>query len=98
MVIYSITYYPKYSFDKNKWMNDKEERYELSGDLIKSKMLLGKTKQEVIQLLGDEGKTNDENTWNYKLGFRPELFNIDPDYLEIEFKDNMVVEVIQHER
>ncbi|MFB9865502.1 hypothetical protein [Rufibacter immobilis] len=78
-------------------MAAKEKRYELSADIIDSKMLLGKTKPEVRQLLGDEGNTDLSDHWNYYLGFRPGFANIDPDVLDIEFKDGKVVKVGQHE-
>jgi hypothetical protein len=96
--IYAMSFYPKYSFDAGKWKDDRDERYELSGNLIESKILIGKTKSEIRQMLGDEENPETEDTWNYYLGMRPELFNLDPDYLEIDFKDNKVINVVQHER
>jgi hypothetical protein len=95
--VFSITYYPSNKFDKQKWVDDKEKRYELSNDIIESKMLLGKTKTEVRQLLGDDADNKDSiDVWTYGLGIRPELFNIDGSYLLIEFKNNHVVNVEQH--
>jgi hypothetical protein len=94
---FSISYYPTHDFEKEKWFADKEKRYELSGDIIDSNMLIGKTKSEVQQLLGDEGNTDDSDYWNYYLGFRPGFANIDPDVLVIEFKDGKVIKVAQHE-
>src|SRR4030095_168385 len=55
--LFSMSYYPTHDFDKEKWSANKEKRYELSGDNIESKMLIGKTKSEVRQILGDEGNT-----------------------------------------
>ena len=92
-----MSYHPTHDFDKQKWFADKEKRYELSEDIIDSKMLIGKTKSEVRQLLGDEGNTDESDYWNYYLGFRPGFANIDPDVLDIEFKDGKVVKVGQHE-
>ena len=94
---FSMSYHPTHDFDKQKWFADKEKRYELSEDIIDSKMLIGKTKSEVRQLLGDEGNTDESDYWNYYLGFRPGFANIDPDVLDIEFKDGKVVKVGQHE-
>jgi len=93
----SISYYPSHDFDKEKWSKDKETRYELSNNLIESKMLIGKTKSEVRQLLGDEGNNNESNHWNYYLGFRPGFPNMDPDVLDIEFKEGKVFNVRQYE-
>jgi hypothetical protein len=95
--LFSISYYPTHDFDQEKWFANKETRYELSEDIIESEMLIGKTKSEVRQILGDEGNTDESNNWNYYLGFRPGFVIIDPDVLDIEFKDGKVVKVGQHE-
>jgi hypothetical protein len=59
--------------------------------------LIGKSKTEVRQLLGNESDNNDSlNVWYYGLGVRPELFNIDDSYLQIEFQNDKVVDVEQH--
>jgi hypothetical protein len=93
----SMSYHPTHDFDKEKWFSNKGKRYELSEDIIGSKMLIGKTKSEVRQLLGDEGNKDESDYWDYYLGFRPGFANIDPDVLDIEFKDGKVVKVGQHE-
>lgn len=99
VIFFSISYYPSHDFDRQKWFTNKEKRYELSKDLIKSKTLLGKSKAEIKQLLGDDADNKDKfDTWDFELGYRPELFNIDPDYLQIEFKNDKVINVEQHMR
>jgi hypothetical protein len=99
LIYFSISYYPSHDFDRQKWLTDGEKRYELSKDLINSKILIGKSKVQVRQLLGDEADNeNKSNVWTFGLGYRPELFNIDPDHLQIEFKDDKVVNVEQHMR
>lgn len=95
--IFSINYYPSKDFDKQKWLTDKEKRYELSEEIIESKILIGKTKAEVKQILGDEGNLENKNFWNYYLGYRPQLFGIAPDVLDIAFKDGKVIKVDQHQ-
>ena len=95
--IFSISYYPSNDFDREKWLNDKEKRYELSEGIIDSKMLIGKTKIEVKQILGDEENSENSDLWNYYLGYRPQLFGIDPDILDIEFKEGKVIRVGQHQ-
>jgi hypothetical protein len=97
LYVFSVSYYPTHDFDKRRWLTDEDNRYELSDDLIKSKMLIGKTKNEVRLLLGNETENQDSvNTWYYGLGYRPGLFNIDPSYLEIEFQNNKVLDVEQY--
>ena len=97
LLIILINYYPSHKFDKIKWFVEKEKRYEMSEDIINSRMLIGRTKVEVQQILGYEGNTNQSDDWYYDLGFKPGLFNIDPDVLEVEFKFGKVVKVGQHE-
>lgn len=97
LLIFGVSYHPSYSFDKEKWFANKRKRYELSEDIIERKMLLGKTKSEVRQLLGDEGNSNESDHWFYQLGLRPGLFNIDPDVLDIEFSNGKVSSVQQYE-
>ena len=94
--LFTISYYPDYSFNKKKWSTNQETRYELSKDIIGSRMLIGKTKLAVLKILGDENNKIEENHWIYYLGTRPELFNIDPDMLKIEFIDGKVIKVSQH--
>jgi hypothetical protein len=94
--VISISYYPSNEFDKQKWHKDIDKRYELSEDIIENEILLGKTTDEVKTLLGDDYQQSGPDTWSYYLGFKPQLFGIDPDYLEIEFKDGRVIKVSQH--
>jgi hypothetical protein len=95
--IFSISYYPNRDFDKEKWSANKEKRYELSKNLIEGEILIGKSKTEVRQILGDAGNSDESNYWSYYLGFIPGPFNIDPSVLDIEFKDGKVIKVRQHE-
>ena len=44
-----------------------------------------------------KGNLDQSDDWYYDLGFKPGLFNIDPDVLEVEFKFGKVVRVGQHE-
>lgn len=88
-----IAYYPTNSFDKNKWRNETEKRYELSDDIIKSKMLIGKTGEEVKQILGFADYMENGDFAMYYLGFRPYVFAFDPAVLNVEFKDGRVISV-----
>ncbi len=94
---FSVSYYPKTDFDKQEWNNNKEERYKMSKDIINSEMLIGKTKEEVIGLLGDDFYSYDENSIEYDLGFVTMLFNIDPDVLVIYFEKGKVIKVEQRQ-
>jgi predicted histidine transporter YuiF (NhaC family) len=90
------SYYKSRDFGKQQWVIDKDKRYELSDKLITSKILIGKSKAEIRQLLGDETDNQDTlNVWSFELGFKPDIGNIDPSYLHIEFKNDKVVTVGQ---
>ena len=93
--IFIISYYPSYDFNKKEWLADKETRYELSEDIIESQILIGKTKQQVREILGNDENKEEDNYWQYYLGFKPTLFAIDPDILRVEFKNGKVINVQQ---
>jgi len=99
IMVMSLSYYPSRDFDRERWFADEEKRYELSEDIIESEMLIGKTKAEVRQILGTgaESNTDDNDNWWYYLGFKPGMFNIDPDVLDIYFENGKVSKVSQHE-
>ena len=88
-------HYPKLDFNRQKWIDNKDERYEFAEDIINSKMLIGKTKTDVEKLLGNDHFKEDDNDWFYDLGFTPG--SIDPDSIEIEFKNGKVESVLRHE-
>ena len=94
--ILSVSYYPKKDFNKEKWDTNIEQRYEMSKDIIKSEMLIGKTKEEVIEILGQDYYEGGKDIIYYYLGFVPALFNIDPDILDIYFENGKVIKVSQH--
>jgi predicted PurR-regulated permease PerM len=95
--IFSISYYPTSDFDKNEWNSNVEERFKMSENIIESEILIGKTREEVIQMLGNDFITNNESEITYELGNVPGLFNIDPDYLDIKLKNGKVISVDQYE-
>ena len=64
----------------------------MSKNIIKSEILIGKTKEEVIELLGNGYQDYGENHIGYYLGFVPRMFNIDPDILDIYFENGKVVD------
>lgn len=69
----------------------------MTKDIIESKMLEGMTKEEIINLLGNDDFNYNEDHWAYGIGFVPGLFNIDPSVLNVHFENNKVVLVTQHE-
>ena len=92
------SYYPNKDFNRQQWLTEKDERYEFAKNIVNSNLLIGKTKIQVIETLGDDGNDNKSNDWYYDLGFRPEIGNIDPDNLVLTFKNDKVVSVEWHKR
>jgi hypothetical protein len=85
------SYYPERDFEKEKWRTDIEKRYEMTDDLVDNEKLIGKTKEEIIELLGQEENNLDSSLWTYYIGYKPSIIGIDPDVFEIEFKDDKVI-------
>lgn len=94
LFIYAMFDFPEKEFDSKIWKNDPENRFELSKNLIDSNLLIGKTKDQVVQILG---KTENfkADVWVYYLGFLPSPGNIDPDILQITFENEKVIKVMQ---
>lgn len=92
---YIDSYYPSNYFDEAAWHNNKEERYTMSEDLIESELLLGKTREEVIAILGTDYALDTERILLYDLGTVPGGFAFDPDILEVTFENGLVTKVIQ---
>ncbi|SNR16702.1 hypothetical protein [Tenacibaculum jejuense] len=95
--VYIYSYYPRISFNKKVWDTEVLERYQMSRDIIEKKILIGKSKQEVIQLLGTKEFYVFNNKIMYTIGHIPGLFNIDPNILCVELENNIVVRVSQYE-
>jgi hypothetical protein len=77
----------KFDFSKEKWDSSKELRFEMRNDLVDSKMLENKTKEEVVRILGqpDNGDTTDY--WTYDLGVSEAGFGWQFNDLKLTFED-----------
>ena len=95
--VIAVSYYPNRRFDSKVWMADSDRRYEYTHDLIDRKLLLGKTREQVEQILGENSDTSHAELYYY-IGFRPELTGIDPSSIIIDFKQGKVDTVIEHDR
>ncbi len=94
--LFTSEYYPNRHFDQKVWKTDSDRRYEYSHDLVDSKILMGKTKKQVIQVLGDRDTSNNEIY--YYIGYRPEIGGIDPSSIIIDFKNGKVDSVFEHDK
>jgi len=95
--IFYVSYYPTKEFNQKEWTENPSKRYEMTQDIIEKNLLIGKTKDEIVNLLGSDKYEYDGGHWGYNVGFVPGLLNIDPDVLDIYFKNNIVFKVDQHE-
>jgi len=106
IAVYQVSiYYGSETFSQEAWAaagpnmfsSDRvpSERYRFSADLIERKLLVGKTREQVIELLGDDYFESGKSRIGYDLGFVPG-HGFDPDYLEITFEDGVVIKVEQH--
>jgi outer membrane protein assembly factor BamE (lipoprotein component of BamABCDE complex) len=83
-------------FDSEKWKNweiseeNATMRWDMRKDLVKQHGLIGLTKEEVINLLGEPSSTHKtENTVRYPLGYA--IFGIDTGVLILTLKDDIVI-------
>lgn len=98
--IFSSYHHEKY-FDSSSWKGSSDLRYEMSDDLLASKELIGRTKDDVTMLLGtyewlswnDTIHDKDPDFWNYGLGIEPGAMNDKKDNMLITFKNNKVTAV-----
>lgn len=81
-------------FDKTLWENNPSERYEMVDNLIESQLLMGKTKAEVIALLGQpySSSTVEKDIFIYRLGDQPSFFKSRKEHLLIIFINQKVDE------
>lgn len=67
--------FKKIEFDKDLWLNNREQRAYMIASIINNNLINGLTKKEVIDILGFE--FNDKNTkiWTYYVGKQNRLFS-----------------------
>ncbi len=95
-------YHPESKFDSKKWTENVEGRHEMRKDLIDSKILIGKTKKEVIEILGIPQNINKVNNdtiknWTYFLGNEGHGMGWKFHYLNLEFTNGKVEKVENNE-
>lgn len=82
-------------FDKNQWRSDPLRRYQMVDDIIESQLLIGKTKDEVIFLLGEPNSSisGKRDVFLYRLGNPPSFFESKKEQLLIAFENEKVMKV-----
>lgn len=84
---------PQHEFNKEKWLADKHSRFEMRDDIIESKILIGKSKSEIIDLIGKPESKDTTELWKYYLGMSEAGFGVQINYLEITFENRKVSDV-----
>jgi len=60
---------PTRKFDKSIWLSDPNNRYQMSDNIIDSKMLIGKDTNQIKQILGNpKWRSVSSNSWTYDMG------------------------------
>ena len=87
--------YGSKQFNKKKWAEYPQERYRMTDNLIKSGILIGKTKEEVLNLLTDDCKqfSMENNSWMYYTKVKPGWRNADIEILDVFFNSGKVINV-----
>jgi hypothetical protein len=84
---------PQHEFNKEKWLADKHSRFEMRDYIIESKILIGKSKSEIIDLIGKPESKDTTELWKYYLGMSEAGFGVQINYLEITFENRKVSDV-----
>ena len=98
--IFSNYHHQKY-FDELSWKELPELRYEMLKNILDTNVLLGMTKLEIKDALGNyewlgwnyETNTEDHNYWNYSIGIKPGAFNEHKEILSLHFKNDKVIKI-----
>lgn len=87
-----LFYEPQYNFDREKWFTDKHSRFEMRKDIVESGILKGKSKTEIIELIGKPVYKSSE-LWTYDLGMSGAGLGWQFNYLKLTFKNEKVSSV-----
>ncbi len=96
VISYFLIDFNEDQFDQTTWTNYPTERYKMSKDIIESKMLIGKTENEVISFLGEAETSNLQGKAHliFSLGNPPSFFEDEKAKLVVIFEDNFATKVI----
>jgi preprotein translocase subunit YajC len=96
--IFSYLFYePQYDFKKERWFADKNARFEMRDDLVNSRILIGKSKSEIIDLIGKSDSNDSTENWTYDLGMSGAGFGWQFNYLKLTFENDKVSDVKKQE-
>lgn len=83
-------------FDSQKWISQKSMRYKMVNDIVNTDLLIGKTKEEVMMLLGNDiEKGPCDECFGYSTNDPDQGFSIDHEVIEIEFDNHNIVNSVK---
>ena len=94
----TLTWLFEERFSKENWKTYPHKRYKMADEIIENKLIIGKTKQEIIFLLGQNmssSKVNSKEQLVYPLESPPSFFETKKEKLIISFENSTVVKVIK---
>ena len=82
-------------FDQEQWRSNPGKRYKMAKNIIEQDLLDNKSKEEVIQILGEPvtAEFSDNNILIYQLGTPPSFFDAEPQQLVVRLVNEKVVAV-----
>lgn len=97
-------YYQRQEFDQTIWLEKEQQRHHMTHHIIDSQMLIGKTKQEIVSILGKDFYTDcsfqfyddSSDCMNYEIGFVERIFTSAPFLLKIIFNEGKA-SLVTHE-
>lgn len=96
IVIFGVKYKYEHSFSTDRWIKYPRERAKMVDDMLGKYKLIGQTKEEILELLGNETNRayfKEVNNFVYYLGDERGLISIDSEWLIITFDNDIAVEV-----
>lgn len=96
IIIFGVKYKYQHTFSTNRWIKYPRERVKMVDEMLRKYKLVGQTKEEIVELLGDETNTDyfkEVNNIVYYLGDERGFISIDSEWLVIMFDNDVVVEV-----
>lgn len=91
-----VKYKYEHTFSTNRWIRYPSERVNMVDDMLGKHDLIGRSKEQVIELLGNKTENayfKESNNLVYYMGDERGLISIDSEWLVITFADNVVIDV-----
>lgn len=98
-----MEYFQRHEFNQKIWLEKKEERHLMVNHMINSQMLIGKTKEEIVSILGKDYfmdcyysfLDDSKECMNYEIGSVAKIFSTVPCVLMINFNEGKAIFVSQ---